>query len=220
LNDPLLDPNEVLQGVIPLDNPGSKNLYELVENNVLSAAAVSFGCMNPNAFTIGGGYVSCSVLPPLHFVNVAKDATGADGDYMCAVPALSSRDAKCIEHTIVGEGSTQQTFMLPFTEDKAENCEHGSFSGYVIVWPGSRLSISVTTDSWRTLGESVDGGYVSLDISNVYFLEKTIVGKNTLDTQVLRLTALRLRTGEFMPHSREFFRYTMAYATHTNIPVK
>lgn len=99
--------------------------------------------------------------------------------------------------------------------------EQGSFAGYTIAWPGRRLSSTVTEDSWALLPEAVGNGYVTLDASHVYFLQKRVRrGDSDADIETLRLTALRLSTGEFMPHSRKLFPHTMSYATPANVPIR
>lgn len=211
LGDPLLCSTDIDEGVVPLCVSGSENLQKLIAAGVVPADVAAYLNMNPSAVTLDGGYMSCSVMPPLHM-------TKCNG---LEIPSLLSKDAMCVGHTIVFEehSGCYQTILLDAVENKEGSIEHGNFAGYVIVWPGCRLSPTVTYDQWGSFLESVDSGSVELDASHVYYLEKRLACNSVLDNKTLRLTALRLSTGAFMPISREMLAYTMTYATYSTTPV-
>ena len=95
-------------------------------------------------------------------------------------------------------------------------------AGYKVVWPGNRLSGAVTLKTLGSLLDLVQRGHAELDWSHVYYLER---GRQPSDLfqrneEVSVITVLRLSTGVFVPHLKEYFPYTMGYARSKNIPVR
>jgi hypothetical protein len=114
------------------------------------------------------------------------------------------------------------------------------------VWPGNRLPSEIRSTSISEIVDAVIHGNVDIDCSHVYFLGKpasveapsTRGSKNgsislLTDNQSLRykattpldeisvyVTALRLATGEFVPHSEELFPFTSFYAKMDTIPIR
>lgn len=211
LGDPHFDIGDINSGLIPICVPGLENLQKLVLGGIISAEVASFVCLNPSAVTLGGTYVSRSVLPPLHVSHVQ----GSEA------PSLLSKDASCIGHTIVLDEHTgsYQTMLLDPVENRLNFIEHKTFAGYVIAWPGRRLSSAVSMDHSDALAEMVENGSVDVDISHVYFLEKKVVGNNVGETKTLRLTALRLNSGDFIALSKDILPFTMGYAHYSSVPV-
>lgn len=203
--------DDVENGLVPIHIAATENMLRLIQLKVITPDMASFVYMNPGAITLAGGYFSQSVSPPV----VMAKASGAD------FPALLYSDSACIGHTIIFDDHSESydTEYMEIGECKPSATEQARFAGYVIVWPGNKLSSTVSDDNSADLPELVASGSVHVDISHVYFLEKRIEDGNDTGDRMFYLSALRLQSGTFIPLPKDLVEHTMSFAKHTNIPV-